>query len=216
MNENNTLEWTARPSGSAVPAEIIRNVLSLLGPQELLQRVQILNRQHAHLAQEQVLSSKRTEQMALIFSENTVWLTDGCLNMRCKLTLPFNGAFAHVVHMPGLSAVIISTKMGSPTYPLAAVTVLRRQRSLRFELRVRDLAVETDFRDLGWPRNIIVGMAAVEDRLFILYSSCRLVCHHLALENRPQRSDHGPQGTEQATTGTQTDLGPTTSDQASL
>ena len=29
---------------------------------------------------------------------------DGCLNMRCKLTLPFNGAFAHVVHMPGLSA----------------------------------------------------------------------------------------------------------------
>jgi hypothetical protein len=82
--------------------------------------------------------------MALIFSENTVWLTDpwqdadvnfsaipvkfckhliqshqqhprlhhvgsltfqdGCLNMRCKLTLPFNGAFAHVVHMPGLSA----------------------------------------------------------------------------------------------------------------
>eukprot|EP00435_Cladocopium_sp_Y103_P048578 s691_g14.t1 len=191
MNEN-TMEWTARPSGSA----------------ELLQRVQILNRQHAHLAQEQVLSSKRTEQMALIFSENTVWLTepwqdDGCLNMRCKLTLPFNGAFAHVVHMPRQSAVIVSTKMGSPTYPLAAVTVLRRQRSLRFELR----AVETDFRDLGWPRNIIVGMAAVEDRLFILYSSCRLVCHHLALENRPQRStDHGPQATEQATTGTQTDL----------
>jgi len=34
MNENNTLEWTARPSGSAVPAEIIRNVLSLLGPQD--------------------------------------------------------------------------------------------------------------------------------------------------------------------------------------
>ena len=33
------------------------------------------------------------------------------------------------------------------------------------------------------------------------YSSCRLVCHHLALEKRPQRSDHGPQmpqGTEQA------------------
>lgn len=30
-------------------------------------------------------------------------------------------------------------------------------------------AVETDFRDLGWPRNIIVGMAAVEDRLFILF-----------------------------------------------
>ena len=30
-------------------------------------------------------------------------------------------------------------------------------------------AEETDFRDLGWPRNIIVGMAAVEDRLFILF-----------------------------------------------
>lgn len=30
-------------------------------------------------------------------------------------------------------------------------------------------AVETDFRDLGWPRNIIVGMAALEDRLFILF-----------------------------------------------
>ena len=69
--------------------------------QELLERVQCLNRQHAHLAQEQMLSSvftcntcdeffhrhprrsskskcqgKRTEQMALIFSENTVWLTD--------------------------------------------------------------------------------------------------------------------------------------------
>jgi hypothetical protein len=29
-----------------------------------------------------------------------------------------------------MSQVIISTKMGSPTYPLAAVTVLRRQRSL--------------------------------------------------------------------------------------
>ena len=25
--------------------------------------------------------------------------------MRCKLTLPFNGAFAHVVYMSGLSAV---------------------------------------------------------------------------------------------------------------
>ena len=29
--------------------------------------------------------------------------------------------------------------------------------------------METDFRDLGWPCNIIVGMAAVEDRLFILF-----------------------------------------------
>jgi len=29
-------------------------------------------------------------------------------------------------------------------------------------------AVETDFRDLPWPRNIIVGMAAADDRLFIL------------------------------------------------
>ena len=105
---------------------------------------------------------KRTEQMALIFSENTVWLTDplrtikpvafevtkkntgslqehmirfhdassrihifwllfcfwvtsksllpqrrtkdGCLNMRCKQTLPFTGAFAHVVRMSTLSA----------------------------------------------------------------------------------------------------------------
>jgi len=181
---DDTLEWTSRTGGSSsLPGEIIRAVLSLLGPQELLQRIQCLNRQHAHLAQEQVSSGKRTEQMALIFSENTVWLTDGCLNMRCKQTLPFNGAFAHVVRMSTLSAVVVSTKMGSANYPLWAVTVLRRKRSLRFELRVKNLAVETDFRDLPWPRNIIVGMAAADDRLFILYSSCRLVCYRLALEN---------------------------------
>ena len=30
---------------------------------------------------------------------------DGCLSMRCKQSLPFNGAFAHAVYMPGLSTV---------------------------------------------------------------------------------------------------------------
>ena len=144
--------------------------------QELLQRVQILNRQHAHLAQEQVLSSVlnavnavsmislivlrtptrtptllhpellmprqthradginllreysvangplarcwcqilqgyliQSHQMSpatciMLHHVGSIWIQDGCLNMRCKLTLPFNGAFAHVVHMPGLSA----------------------------------------------------------------------------------------------------------------
>ncbi|CAK9064773.1 unnamed protein product [Durusdinium trenchii] len=182
--EEDTVEWTSN-SGAALPAEIIRGVLSLLGPQELLQRVQILSSQHAQLAREQVHSSKRTELMALVFSENTVWLTDGCLNMRCKQTLPFNGAFAHIVPMPGLSSVIVSTKMDSTNYPLWAVSLVRRQRSLRFELRVTHLdTVETNLRDLPWPRNIIVGMAGSRDRLLILYSSCRLVCYQLSLEDR--------------------------------
>ncbi|CAJ1398317.1 unnamed protein product [Effrenium voratum] len=179
------VEWTVR--SCALPAEIIRLVLPLLDPQELLQRIQCLSTKHADMAQEQVLCGKRTEQMAMILSENAVWLTDGCLNMRCKQSLPFNAAFAHVVHMPGLSAVVVSTKMDSAYRTLWAVTVLRRRRSLRFELRVTQLDVETNYRDLPWPRNIIVGMAATENRLFILYSSCRLICYHLALERENAR-----------------------------
>eukprot|EP00913_Durusdinium_trenchii_P007853 g7370.t1 len=133
--EEDTVEWTSN-SGAALPAEIIRGVLSLLGPQDRC-------------------NSEATQ--------------DGCLNMRCKQTLPFNGAFAHIVPMPGLSSVIVSTKMDSTNYPLWAVSLVRRQRSLRFELRVTHLdTVETNLRDLPWPRNIIVGMAGSRDRLLIL------------------------------------------------
>ena len=38
---------------------------------------------------------------------------DGCLNMRCKQTLPFNGAFAHIVPMSGLSVAAWQSQGGS-------------------------------------------------------------------------------------------------------
>ncbi|CAJ1398318.1 unnamed protein product [Effrenium voratum] len=150
------VEWTVR--SCALPAEIIRLVLPLLDPQELLQRIQCLSTKHADMAQEQVLCGKRTEQMAMILSENAVWLTDGCLNMRCKQSLPFNAAFAHVVHMPGLSAVVVSTKMDSAYRTLWAVTVLRRRRSLRFELRVTQLAARSELQYASKARSMNPGV----------------------------------------------------------
>lgn len=178
------LDWTA--DGCLLPAEIIRSfVLPLLGAQDLLQRVQVLNSVHAEEARAQVLSGTRAEHMAMIFSETTVWLTDGCLSMRCKQSLPFNGAFAHAVYMPGLSTVVVSTKMDSVARMLWAVTVLRRKRSLRFELRVTPLEVERGLRSMPWPRNIIVGMAAApRNRLFVLHSGSRLICYNLDLAKR--------------------------------
>ncbi|CAE8620425.1 unnamed protein product [Polarella glacialis] len=183
------LEWGGLPDpGATLSGEIVKSsVLPLLTADELLMVVQLLSMAHAPAARAEVAARHRIEQMALIFSENDVWLVDSCLGARCRQTLPFQAAFAHVSYMPEASTAFIAPKMARNANPIWAVTVLRRARSLRFRLQVQALPHELpdSYHDVSaWPLHVPVGLASgTGGQLFTLRSSHRLTCLRVALED---------------------------------
>lgn len=168
---------------ASLSAEIISAfVLPMLEAQDLLATLQPLSMAHSFAVREEVVGKHRAEQMALIFSEAHVWLTDGCLGTRCQQLLPFRAAFAHVACMPEASSVLVAPKMDASQNQMWAVTILRRSRSLRFQLQVHPLHAGS-VPPAPWHSGVTVGMAAGPERKFYrLLSSHRLSCCRLQLE----------------------------------
>eukprot|EP00928_Gymnodinium_smaydae_P089078 TRINITY_DN7307_c0_g3_i1.p1 TRINITY_DN7307_c0_g3~~TRINITY_DN7307_c0_g3_i1.p1 ORF type:complete len:687 (-),score=120.95 TRINITY_DN7307_c0_g3_i1:137-2131(-) len=187
-SEESVMDWTVAVPGSSdgvtLLGEMVKSfVLPFFEANDLMMNLQLLNSRHAVAARAEVMASHRKEAMALVFAEESAWLVDTTLGMRCQLMLPFSAAFAHVSYMQEASTAFVATKFANAE-TLWGVTVLRRCRSLRFRLQAQPLMTGNGPDESVLRNDMCIGMATGPDQqLFTLRGDGTLTCYSLALAN---------------------------------